>query len=235
MKKIIVTTSWDDGHILDIKLANLLKKYAIKGTFYISPEDNRRSVEERLNKEQILELSKSFEIGGHTMTHVQLDQISIEKARIEIKESKQFLESIVGRSIKSFCYPWGKYNLEHIHEIEKAGFNVGRTVKRFILNKGIDRYKLATTIDTYDHWSDVWHVALFVRFNPFKFFRYYHHWDILALAMFDRVLRKGGVFHLWGHSAEIEDHKDWSRLERVLQYISNRINVEYLTNSEIYE
>ena len=31
----IVTTSWDDGNKLDLKLAALLDKYGLVGTFYI--------------------------------------------------------------------------------------------------------------------------------------------------------------------------------------------------------
>ena len=76
-------------------------------------------------------------------------------------------------------------------------------------------------------------VALFVKFNPFSFVRYYRHWDVLAMAMFDRVMVRGGVFHLWGHSWEIENHKDWQRLEAVLKYISRRPGVVYATNQEL--
>jgi len=36
MKKVIVTTSWDDGHLLDLRLAQLLQDAGLKGTFYIS-------------------------------------------------------------------------------------------------------------------------------------------------------------------------------------------------------
>jgi peptidoglycan/xylan/chitin deacetylase (PgdA/CDA1 family) len=39
MNKVTVTTSWDDGHILDVKLSELLKKYNLKGTFYIAPKN----------------------------------------------------------------------------------------------------------------------------------------------------------------------------------------------------
>ena len=35
MSKLIVTTSWDDGSRLDLKLAELLEKYGISGTFYV--------------------------------------------------------------------------------------------------------------------------------------------------------------------------------------------------------
>ena len=34
-EKTLATTSWVDGHKLEIRLVALLKKYGIKGTFYI--------------------------------------------------------------------------------------------------------------------------------------------------------------------------------------------------------
>jgi hypothetical protein len=36
---VFVTTSWDDGHILDHKLASLLHDYRLRGTFYIAPKN----------------------------------------------------------------------------------------------------------------------------------------------------------------------------------------------------
>jgi peptidoglycan/xylan/chitin deacetylase (PgdA/CDA1 family) len=39
MDKAVVTTSWDDGHPLDLKLAELLKKYDVPATLYM-PMDN---------------------------------------------------------------------------------------------------------------------------------------------------------------------------------------------------
>ena len=41
MSRLIVTTSWDDGSIQDLKLGELLMKYGIKGTFYI-PRSSKR-------------------------------------------------------------------------------------------------------------------------------------------------------------------------------------------------
>src|SRR3989344_6448243 len=72
MKKVIVTTSWDDGHKLDLKVASILKKYSIKGTFYICPEDRELRKSELLSDREIVMLSKDFEIGAHTMTHLLL-------------------------------------------------------------------------------------------------------------------------------------------------------------------
>ena len=35
MKQTYITTSWDDGHPLDLRVAELLTKYGLHGTFYI--------------------------------------------------------------------------------------------------------------------------------------------------------------------------------------------------------
>ncbi|MCX6750242.1 MAG: polysaccharide deacetylase family protein, partial [Candidatus Pacearchaeota archaeon] len=109
-KQIIVTTSWDDGHKLDLRLAKLLKKYNIKGTFYISPRNREFKKEDLLTDKEIIELSKDFEIGAHTMTHPRLTKVSEEEAFKEILESKRYLEKLTGKEIKSFCYPGGDYN-----------------------------------------------------------------------------------------------------------------------------
>jgi hypothetical protein len=53
--------------------------------------------------------------------------------------------------------------------------------------------------------------------------------------VFDEVLAKGGVFHLWGHSWEVDKNNDWYALRRVLDYISQRPEVTYLANSGLRE
>jgi hypothetical protein len=36
-----ITTSWDDGHPSDLRLADLLHKHSLRGTFYVPPENIR--------------------------------------------------------------------------------------------------------------------------------------------------------------------------------------------------
>ncbi len=233
-KKILVTTSWDDGHILDLKLAKLLKKYDIKGTFYISPENYELSKEKRLSKRKIIELGKDFEIGAHTMTHHHLTKQTNEVSEREISLSKKWLEKVLNKEVVSFCYPAGKYKKIHKTFVRKHGFKLARTVKRFVFSVGKDPYELGTSIHTYDHWLDAWKLLLFVKFNPFKFLSVYRKWDKQAVLMFDYVCKNGGVFHLWGHSFEIEEHNDLERLEKVLKHIAHNDGVRYITNGELY-
>jgi glycosyltransferase involved in cell wall biosynthesis len=233
-KQVIVTTSWDDGHVLDVKLASLLQKYGIAGTFYIAPHNYEQVQSHCLRDEDVKKLSDVFEIGAHTLVHKKLTHLSSFEAQKEIGVSKKYLENILNKPVTSFCYPSGAYTKEHVRMVEEAGYTLARTVRRFVFHPSLySPYTMPTSVHTYDHWSDIWNVALFARCNPVQFFALYRKWDAIAMAMFDRVQKTGGVFHLWGHSLEIEEHGDWGRLENVLRYIAHREGVTYTTNSNV--
>ncbi len=232
--KTIVTTSWDDGHILDIKLANLLKKYNIAGTFYIAPKNQEIRSTKRLKDEQVVSLSRHFEIGAHTLTHPQLPKISKRQAAAEITQSKSYLEKLIGKSVTSFCYPRGQYNQDHVRMVNRAGYQYARTVRRHVFQRDKSVFETSTTIHAYSHWLDIYKIARFANFNPKKFISYLK-WDKLAIAMFDRVQRTGGVYHLWGHSWEIDQNHDWAKLETVLKYIANKPAVTYTTNGQSWK
>ena len=231
MNKVTVTTSWDDGHVLDVRLATLLKKYNIRGTFYISPKDREFTSEERLTNDQVRELAKDFEIGAHTMTHPRLTDLGKKEAKEEIVSSKEYLEKLLGKPVTSFCYPAGYYAPKYMEMVRRAGFTLGRTVERFTIRVPKDPFSLSTTIHAYRHWSDAW--PIFKRVGITKFLSCYLHWDELAIQLFEEASRTGGVFHLWGHSWEIEKNKDWERLERVLEHIALRSTVDYVTNAQL--
>ena len=232
MKQVIVTTSWDDGHRLDMRLSALLEKYHIKATFYISPRDHEFARQDRLTDEQIEHIGRMFEIGAHTMTHPRLTEVSDTTARQEILDSKQYLERLLKRPINTFCYPGGNYRAKHVAMVHEAGFLYARTVKRHGYTLKGSMLEATTSANTYNHFQDLWKIAKFARFNPIRTYRYFQ-WDVLAKAQFDKVHAEGGVFHLWGHSWEVEKFDYWARLEEVLRYISNRENVTYATNSEL--
>jgi peptidoglycan/xylan/chitin deacetylase (PgdA/CDA1 family) len=225
MKNATVTTSWDDGNVLDMKLAELLNRYHLPATFYISMENKNMPGKKRLPKDDIQTLSAqpAFEIGAHTMTHPKLSRIDDDAAREEITISKHTLENWIGKPVNSFCYPFGDYLPKHKQMVENAGFSIARTVERFRTDIGKDRLALPTTVHAYQHLSDV----------SLLFSKKYLHWDELAIALFDKAFKEGGVFHLWGHSWEIEKRGDWNRLERVFAYIANHPEIQYLTNGQL--
>lgn len=55
----------------------------------------------------------------------------------------------------------------------------------------------------------------------------------LAAALFDKVLREGGVWHLYGHSWEVNDLRLWTELDEIFAYVADRPGVLYLSNSKV--
>ncbi len=224
--RLIVTTSWDDGHKKDVRLAKLLARYGIKGTFYIT-----KNFPNSLEKHEVLEIDEKHEIGGHNINHSDLTKLSLSKAESEIKGSKEYIENLLDHEIKVFCYPYGKYN-ENIKKIVKeAGFIAARTANHGDFDFPQDPFECQITLHT-SNGSPRTTLQIWKKNKlPFKALI---DWEIRAKLLFDLALKKGGIYHLWGHSWEIESHMDWEKLERILNYISNKKNVYYLTNSQIF-
>lgn len=233
MKKAVLTTSWDDGHRCDLRLAGMLKEYGLKATFYVAPENQEFAKHDLLSLPEIRDLSQDFEIGAHSMTHRRLPAISEREAAREIIESKAVLEQIIGKEIKVFCYPGGAYTKLHAQLVKGAGYRYARTVARYTFTVD-DPYEAGTSLHVYNHGLgfELWKIARFVKFQPIKVLRCLE-WDVLAKAMFDQVIKEGGIYHIWGHSWEIDEHHDWKRLEDVFRYISASPKVSYVTNGEL--
>ena len=52
-------------------------------------------------------VDRGFEIGGHSLTHAPLSELTPESARREIVESQQILEDRIGTAVATFAYPFG--------------------------------------------------------------------------------------------------------------------------------
>src|SRR5438552_1987792 len=120
-----ITTSWDDGHPLDFRVADLLAKYGLRGTFYVP----RTAEHGTMTAAQVRELSRSFEIGAHTLHHVDLTAAADNEAEREIIDSKAWLEDNTGQPCSMFCPPRGKYSYRHQLLIRQAGFIGMRSVE----------------------------------------------------------------------------------------------------------
>lgn len=225
----IVTTSWDDGHVLDVRLAELLAARGIGGTFYVAPENVEFPARDRLRPAALGELAGHFEIGGHTLTHRRLTTLSQAEADAEIRDGKTRLEEITRRPVTSFCYPGGRYRAEHVPLLKNAGFRCARTVRRLSTGPIADPFSMHTTVQARPHPRDWPRVAALSGYRPARTLRC-TDWAALAVELFDRVRAGGGVFHLWGHSWEIDRLGQWDRLIRVLDHIAGHPEVSYTTN-----
>src|SRR5690242_2717989 len=113
----VVTTSWDDGHPLDQRVADLLAKYGVAGTFYV-PFKNSRPV---MTDSEMRQLAKAFELGAHTVSHIVLTTVSEKTAEFEIVESKKRIEDVTGHPCNVFCFPSGRFRARHVEMVRRAG------------------------------------------------------------------------------------------------------------------
>jgi len=238
MGKIFFTTSWDDGSIYDIKLSKMLLKYNIKGTFYIPLKNDQ--IPTILSMGEIKLISKDFEIGGHTFNHTILTEVSLEKAREEIKSCKNALEDIIGKEIKAFCFPRGKYTQTLVDIIKEYGFIYGRTVRLLRTKKVIDvkRRLMHTSLQVYPHKHYTYWISMLkgnkeCLYNYFRVVNVVNDWVRLAEMLLENSSKIVIAFHLWGHSWEIEKYNLWAILEEFLEYVSKRSDIIFCTNTEL--
>jgi len=133
-----VAITFDDGYIDNyLYAAPILTKYDLPACFFITsgyidttrvfPWDEDAGNSFSLMKwDQVRSLAdKGFEIGAHTIDHVDLGTESVESAKRQIVECKENIENRIGLEIKYFAYPFGgKKNIrdETRDLVREAGF-----------------------------------------------------------------------------------------------------------------
>jgi peptidoglycan/xylan/chitin deacetylase (PgdA/CDA1 family) len=68
---------------------------------------------------QLAELAAAgVEIGAHSHSHPQLDQLSVPRLQAELADSKHMLEDRLGQAIESLAYPYG-YSTKRVREVAR--------------------------------------------------------------------------------------------------------------------
>ena len=216
-QKCWITTSWDDGHPLDLRIGDLLNKYGLTGTFYVP----RAAEQEVMAPDQIRHLCRKFEIGAHTLDHTYLDSIPDTTAMEQIIGSRRWVEDLTGKECRSFCFPGGKFRKFHLKLVSEAGFRAARTVE--LLNVqgpqwANNLWLIPTTIQVFPHSRIAYARNAFKRRKVASLLRLRTlllstNWVAIARELLLQISETGGTFHLWGHSWEIDREQQWQPLE----------------------
>jgi peptidoglycan/xylan/chitin deacetylase (PgdA/CDA1 family) len=235
----IVTTSWDDGSPRDRRIAELLRSRELPGTFYIPMSGYLGGP--TLTRADIQALSDDgFEVGAHSVSH---ESLTLLRTRREIEHEvvacKHALEQTIGKEVAMFCYPNGRYNSRVMKEVHSAGYKGARTTRMLSITPAFKPFEMPTTLQAYPHPRSGYVRDLGRARNVPGLWRFttklggFQNWIDLGKQLFSQVLENGGVWHLYGHSWEINQLGLWSDLIEMLDYVSHRNGVLYLTNSEL--
>lgn len=73
---------------------------------------------------------EGLEIGSHTMTHPWLPHLRRQEVAVEVRCSRDRLEQMLQRPVRTFAYPMGGWNAQVRDEVEAAGYEAAITVDR---------------------------------------------------------------------------------------------------------
>lgn len=235
---VVFSCSIDDGNPLDVRVADLLSKHNLRATFYI-PVKNREGWSV-LCKQGVRALAEEFEIGSHTLEHWYLNALPVQEARRQIFEGKAQLEDMIGRPVHGFCYPGGKYGREHTALVASAGFTYARTTVNLCFDAGMLPLEMPTTYQFFPHTRDVY-LRNFIRGGNWsrrqeglRVALRYPDWLDRLYALFDHSYERNGMFHLWGHSRDIDRFSAWNDFDRFLAYVAAHVpRRNRLTNRDL--
>ena len=219
----VLTLSYDDGVVQDIRLIGILDKYGIKGTFNVNskcylPEDAVREKyygRMKLSEAQKLYIGSGHEVAVHAYSHPFLEKLDTAEIIYEITEDRRAIESHYGTIARGMAYPFGTYSDKVVDILEKCHIAYARTVK-----------------STYSFgFPENW-----LTLHPTC-----HHKDERLEELITRFVETTNkynnpeMFYLWGHSYEFDNDNNWDVIERFVEKAGGHDHIWYATNIEIYD
>jgi peptidoglycan/xylan/chitin deacetylase (PgdA/CDA1 family) len=147
-----IAITFDDGYAnFHREALPLLDRFGMPATLFVVTGWLRdagahaagRPPDEMLAWSQVIEAAAAgVEIGGHSHSHPQLDQLGHEAVRREIRTSRALLEDRLGRMITSFAYPYG-YSSAYVRaQVAAAGYRAACAVANEIADARRSPYAL---------------------------------------------------------------------------------------------
>ena len=213
-KKKALTFSYDDGVIADKRLADILRKNGLKGTFNI----NSGSIGKypyKLTEEEVIATytPDAFEVACHGVMHATATYCDTAALCGDIFEDRKNLESLLKQRINGMAYANGDFPDYFVDICRSCGIYYSRT-----------------TVATHNFsLPNDW-----LRLHPTC-----HHKDPDLNNLADRflntnVIRAPYMFYVWGHSYEFDNDNNWDLIENFAKKMSNHEDVWYATNMELH-
>lgn len=199
-----VAQSWDDGVVDDVRLTEVLRRYAVPATFNLNPGLHQRQRSYgwrygdkevwRLGRDELADVYAGFAIANHSLTHPYLPDLSPPDLEREVRDSRRLLQDWLDQPVRGFCYPFGGFTAAVKDALRAAGHVYARTI--------IEVESVFPPLDPLE-------LGVSCRFADPAFWNRY-----------ERAKAVNGAFFFWGHSYELLDEAMWADLEGKIAAIS---------------
>jgi peptidoglycan/xylan/chitin deacetylase (PgdA/CDA1 family) len=131
-----VAITFDDCYRDNLAAARVLAEHGLPATFFVPtgvvgtdrvlPWDRGLPRQPNLTWDHVRAMADmGFEIGSHTVNHLNLGAVTPDQARAEIIGSKLTLQERLGRPVRWFAYPFGgpeQFRVEYLPLLDEAGY-----------------------------------------------------------------------------------------------------------------
>ena len=147
----IIKSYYEAHRLLKYVDYDLRKKELERLEIELKPLNYPRNEYRAMTSRELKMISESemITIGGHTVTHTALAKQQREIQEWEIRESKKFIEEIIGKKITTFSYPFGgvlDYSSDTADLVRNVGYEKAAIVKEGLWDIGVNPYHIPRNI-----------------------------------------------------------------------------------------
>lgn len=159
-RPIIIT--FDDNNLDNYTIAfPIMQKYGFIGVEYVP--FTYIGVDGYMSAEQLKEMAAAgWEIGSHSLTHINLIELPADRLRAEIVDSRRRLQDLLGVPILTFAYPFGANDSAAVDLVKFAGYIAGMGATGFTADQGSSNLFVLQRVEI-KGWEDA---KTFIRFLP---------------------------------------------------------------------
>lgn len=218
----VLTLSYDDGTVHDIRMIEILNKYGLKAAFHLNsgmffPEDKERACFDgrmKLSEAKALYIGSGHEVAAHALTHPPLAVLTEQEIAYEIMEDRKNLEREFGTIVRGLAYPYGSVGEKTPDILRTCGIQYARCSGR----TGNFAFPPA-------NWLQISSTCHHKAENLFDLAKQFVEAETPAL--------RNMMFFMYGHSYEFNRDNNWDLLESFAAYTGGREDIWYATPGEI--
>lgn len=208
----IVSLSFDDGTIYDLRFIELLNKYNLKATLNLNSKlkdfvwyYNNQYPIKRLDLEKVKDAYNGHEVASHSLTHPYFSSLDEKEVIRQVKEDVENLSKIFGYKIEGFAFPFHDQTEENIQTIKN---NVELSYIRYSSLNHSGKHK------------DRYHIHINALYDDEDIYE--------KIEDFKKETEENSLFVIAGHAYEFEVKNDWEKIEKLLTYLANNKDIVVL-------